>query len=277
MREPGLVCDDLTAARVVLDTLTAMARWTRWASARTQVVPFAAGTSRGTFRPKRTRRVGATPATGTAILVVSATLAACSGTSRSSAGTAARHPAPHATTVGISVNPGGCAPQPSGITAGKTKFDVANQNATGVSKAVLEAANSSQVLGETETRAGMSTSFTRTLAAGSYKIVCAGALRTSWVLRVTSPNAAQTWQGNPDLVAAVDGYAVWVKQRVVALAARTATFVAAVKAGQIGQAKLLYPKARIEYESIEPVAEVFGDLDIDIDGRIDNFPNPAEF
>ena len=43
------------------------------------------------------------------------------------------------------------------------------------------------------------------------------------------------------------------------------------------QAEQLYPQARIYYERIEPVAEVWGTLDTAIDGRIDNpVTNPAD-
>ena len=58
----------------------------------------------------------------------------------------------------------------------------------------------------------------------------------------------------------------------------TQAFCAAIDAGNLTQAKLLYPKARVYYERIEPVAEVWGTLDTDIDGRIDNpVTVPAEF
>jgi iron uptake system component EfeO len=38
----------------------------------------------------------------------------------------------------------------------------------------------------------------------------------------------------------------------------------------MNQAKVLYPKARVYYEQIEPVAEVWGSLDTSIDGRWEN-------
>ena len=52
---------------------------------------------------------------------------------------------------------------------------------------------------------------------------------------------------------------------------------AAIDAGNQTQAEQLYPQSRIYYERIEPVAEVWGTLDTDIDGRIDNpVTNPAD-
>ena len=48
---------------------------------------------------------------------------------------------------------------------------------------------------------------------------------------------------------------------------KTQEFVDAVKAGDKEKAKALFPVARTYWERIEPVAEIFGDLDPLIDGR----------
>ena len=59
---------------------------------------------------------------------------------------------------------------------------------------------------------------------------------------------------------------------------QTTAFVAAVKAGDIAEAKALYPVARTYWERIEPVAESFGDLDPLIDGREgDEEPTAQDF
>ena len=47
-------------------------------------------------------------------------------------------------------------------------------------------------------------------------------------------------------------------------------FVAAVKAGDVEQAKAQFAAARVPYETIEPVAESFGNLDPDIDARVND-------
>jgi iron uptake system component EfeO len=229
-------------------------------------------------------RVGA--ASAVAFVVVAALLASCSSSAKPGASAATTPTSAvqtgagsgSATQVAISLTPEGCAPQPPSITAGKTEFDIANKNTDAVSAAELKSANGAQLLGEQQhlTR-GRSGKFTLTLSAGSYQVTCPGAQQATWDLRVTSADSADAWRDNAELVAAVNGYAVWVRQEVAQLAANTAAFVAAVKAGQIDQAMNLYPKARVGYESVEPVAESFGDLDKDIDGRIDDFPNPADF
>jgi iron uptake system component EfeO len=51
------------------------------------------------------------------------------------------------------------------------------------------------------------------------------------------------------------------------LVPKTKEFTDAVRAGNVAQAKSLYPVARGYYENIEPVAESFGDLDPKIDAR----------
>jgi iron uptake system component EfeO len=53
--------------------------------------------------------------------------------------------------------------------------------------------------------------------------------------------------------------------------------VNAVKAGDAEKAKALFPVARTYWERIEPVAEIFGDLDPAIDGREDGVEPGQQF
>ena len=57
----------------------------------------------------------------------------------------------------------------------------------------------------------------------------------------------------------------------------TKTFTDAVRAGDIEKAKTLFAPARFYYEEVEPVAESFGDLDPDIDARIDDVDDPSQW
>ncbi|RKT79929.1 iron uptake system component EfeO [Terracoccus luteus] len=66
---------------------------------------------------------------------------------------------------------------------------------------------------------------------------------------------------------AISDYRAFVATESDKLLAGTQEFVAAVKAGDVAKAKQLYPTARLPWETIEPVAESFGDLDPRIDGR----------
>ena len=79
------------------------------------------------------------------------------------------------------------------------------------------------------------------------------------------------------LAGATDNYQRYVQSQTDALLDKTEEFVAAVKAGDVAKAKALYPVARTYWERIEPVAEIFGDLDPKIDGREDVVEEGMEF
>ena len=57
--------------------------------------------------------------------------------------------------------------------------------------------------------------------------------------------------------------------------AGTKAFTDAVKAGDIEKAKSLYAPTRQHYERIEPIAELFSDLDGSIDAREDDYEQKA--
>ncbi|GAA6526042.1 iron uptake system protein EfeO [Intrasporangium sp. DVR] len=76
---------------------------------------------------------------------------------------------------------------------------------------------------------------------------------------------------------AIADYRAFVAAQSDELLVGTEEFVAAVKAGEVARAKELYPTARLPWETIEPVAESFGDLDPRIDGREDVVEEGMEF
>src|SRR5687767_10578438 len=73
-----------------------------------------------------------------------------------------------------------------------------------------------------------------------------------------------------ELVGPISDYKIYVTQNVRKLAADVRVFTAAVKAGDIEKAKKLYAPTRTSYERVEPVAELFTDLDQSIDSRADD-------
>ncbi|MDN5843159.1 MAG: iron uptake system protein EfeO [Alcaligenaceae bacterium] len=76
---------------------------------------------------------------------------------------------------------------------------------------------------------------------------------------------------NPlQLVAPISEYKIYVSQNVEKLVNDTKRFTDAVKAGKIDRAKALFAPTRMHYERIEPVAELFSDLDASIDSRADD-------
>lgn len=73
-----------------------------------------------------------------------------------------------------------------------------------------------------------------------------------------------------DLVAPVTDYKIFVSESVNKLVQQTQGFTAAVKAGDLKKAQALFAPTRIHYETIEPIAELFSDLDNSIDSRADD-------
>ncbi len=72
------------------------------------------------------------------------------------------------------------------------------------------------------------------------------------------------------LVAPVADYKIYVTGKVRELVTDTRAFTDAVKAGDVAKAKALFAPTRTSYEAIEPIAELFSDLDAAIDSRADD-------
>jgi iron uptake system component EfeO len=216
---------------------------------------------------------------GAAVAVLAASLAlVAAGCSSSGSGSAAKGSTGTAaasgdksTTVKIQLTSQGCQPKPASIPAGAVEFDVTNSGAGSVTEAELRTNDKAHILGEQENLTpGLSGGFSLTVQPGTYKINCPGASQPDWTFKVTGKASGATWQSNPQLVTAVQGYSTFVKQNTTDLVSHTQTFCQAISAGNMNQAKVLYPQARVYYEKIEPVASVWGSLDTSIDGRWEN-------
>ncbi len=78
------------------------------------------------------------------------------------------------------------------------------------------------------------------------------------------------------LAGPINAYKAYVTDEVNQLVAGTQAFTDAVKAGDIEKAKALFAPTRQHYERIEPIAELFSDLDGRIDAREDDYEKKAE-
>ena len=85
-----------------------------------------------------------------------------------------------------------------------------------------------------------------------------------------SPLAAFAAPAPLDLVGPVSDYKIYVTDKIEELVTQTQAFTDAVKKGDLATAKKLYAPTRVYYESIEPIAELFSDLDASIDSRVDD-------
>lgn len=73
-----------------------------------------------------------------------------------------------------------------------------------------------------------------------------------------------------DLVGPISDYKIYVTDNLEQLTQDTQKFTEAVKKGDLAAARKLYPTTRMHYEAIEPIAELFSDLDASIDSREDD-------
>ncbi|MDO4904927.1 MAG: iron uptake system protein EfeO [Lautropia sp.] len=87
---------------------------------------------------------------------------------------------------------------------------------------------------------------------------------------VFSQGSAQAAVEPGELVGPIAEYKLYVDENVAQLVKETTSFVHAVKAGEIDEAKQMFGPVRTYYERIEPVAELFSDLDVAIDSRADD-------
>jgi len=219
----------------------------------------------------RTRRRGAAAAIVAACLALVASGCSSSGSGAKGSAGAAAASGDKSSTVTISLTSDGCEPKPATVPAGAVEFEVTNSGAGSVSEAELRTSDKAHILGEQENLTpGLSGGFSLTVQPGTYMVNCPGASQPDWTLTVTGRATGPSWESSPQLVTAVQGYAGYVKQNTADLVRHTQAFCQAIDAKDMNQAKVLYPQARVYYERIEPVAEVWGSLDTSIDGRWEN-------
>jgi len=205
------------------------------------------------------------------VLPCIALLASCGGGSQPDAsGTppAGKQAASGPRTVEIKLTDAGCSPATIKLDAGRTTFKITNAGTGRVSEA--EVLSGQRILGEKENLvAGLSGSFTLDLQPGQYTLSCPGGISDAAGVVTVGGDAAEA-SADPLLQGAVTGYQRYVTTQAKELVKRVQSFVDAVKAGDVEQAKAQFAAARAPYETIEPVAESFGTLDPEIDARVND-------
>lgn len=224
----------------------------------------------------KTRSSRGTVVVGPLTLATALLVAGCS----SGGPTAVGPPASAGAAGPIVVNAGDstCDVANTSLEAGRHTFQI-NNTAAQVTEVYVYAAGD-RIVGEVENVGPATTrSLTVDLPAGDYQVACKPGMvgngnRTA--LEVAG-GSAPTPTTDQNLQTAVDAYRTYVETETRALADTTATFAAAIKAGNLARAREAYPAARLHYERIEPVAESFGDLDPLIDMRIDDATDGTPF
>ncbi|HKM95868.1 MAG TPA: iron uptake system protein EfeO [Buttiauxella sp.] len=176
--------------------------------------------------------------------------------------------------VKVTVTDKQCEPMNITVNAGKTQFIIQNNSQKALEWEILKGV---MVVEERENIApGFSQKMTANLQAGEYDMTC-GLLsnpKGKLIVKAVGDQAAP----KNDLLALtgpITEYKAYVTAQVAELVKGTKAFTDAVKAGDIEKAKSLYAPTRQYYERIEPIAELFSDLDGSIDAREDDYEQKA--
>ncbi|MER7209158.1 iron uptake system protein EfeO [Streptosporangium sp. NPDC000239] len=193
-------------------------------------------------------------------------LTACSG-----GGTPAASPQAASSSAGgpiaVAANDTECKVAVTEVTAGTSTFTITNAGSKVTEFYVY--APGDRVMGEVENIVpGLTREVIVELPAGAYETACKPGMTGKGIrgpLKVTGEH--KPLSDDAKLAEATAGYKRYIKTQSDTLLTKTQEFVDAVKAGDIDKAKALFPVARTYWERIEPVAEIFGDLDPAIDAR----------
>jgi iron uptake system component EfeO len=173
--------------------------------------------------------------------------------------------------VSVAVTDKGCEPNSLTVTEGKSTFAVKNASRRALEWEILDGV---MVVEERENIfPGFTQTLSATLSPGEYQMTCGLLSNPKGTLTVQAAAAGATpgVVNALDLVGPLAEYKLYVTHEVDALVIDTQAFVAAIKANDLAKAQALYAPTRIHYERIEPVAELFDDLDKAIDVRADDF------
>jgi iron uptake system component EfeO len=197
--------------------------------------------------------------------LVALTVAACQ------AGAA---PAGSAGKVAVGVSEAGCSPTTLKADAGPVLFVITN---TGTDVAEFEVIGADKkVIDEAENIVpGFVVNLSALLDGGTYELVCGnlsaprGSLTVSGGAAPTRPPSAVV--DTAQLASIVAAYQTYVKTEADDLVTVIDTFTKAIDDGDLEAAKAAYGPSRVPWERIEPIAELFSDLDPKIDARQDDF------
>lgn len=178
--------------------------------------------------------------------------------------------------INIAVTDTACDPMELTVPSGKTVFNIKNNSGRKLEWEILEGV---MVVDERENIApGLSDKMTVTLMPGTYEMTCGLLANPRGKLVVTDSGfkADPAQADMAKLAQPLADYKVYVQGEAKLLVEKTEKFAAAVKAGKVDEAKALFADTRVHYERIEPIAELFNELDPAIDSREDDYKEKAK-
>jgi len=213
-------------------------------------------------------------AVGATALAAAVTGCGSSSSGGTSSGTATSS---ESQTLRVALTDDGCSPAKLAARSGPTTFEISSGSSGKVTELELKNQDGIILAERENVVSGIKSSFSLNLRPGRYVLSCpTGDEEDNGVLVVSGKPSSGASPADARLLAvATDGYRAYVEQQSSRLLARTKRFNAALASGNLGRAKELFGPTRYFYETIEPVAESFGDLDPQIDARVNDVESPA--
>ncbi len=164
------------------------------------------------------------------------------------------------------------------LQAGVQTFEVTNEGSQVTEFYVY--AEGDRIMQEVENIGpGLSRELRVELPAGDYEGACKPGMVGDGIRTDISVSGeqAEPLSESQQLTQAAEDYSRYVETQSKSLITLTEEFVGLVKAGDVEEAKQLFPLARTPWERIEPVAEIFGDLDPAVDARVNDVAEGDEW
>jgi iron uptake system component EfeO len=175
----------------------------------------------------------------------------------------------------VSLTSNGCAPDTLNAAAGDITFSVRNDVTDSELKQEFEILTAEpKILAEEFFEKGEGREVGVTLPAGEYQLICGASSAPRSTLIVTGDGGQNdaTLKVDPAaLQANVDEYTQYVNGQLSAMVTSNKALNDAIDAGDLELARSLYMPSRVQWERIEPIAELFPDSDAAMDSRADDF------
>jgi iron uptake system component EfeO len=167
----------------------------------------------------------------------------------------------------------GCDPAAISTPAGPVVFEITN---AGGEVAEFEIMRGDFVVDEAENIVpGFEVTLVTRLDGGDYTTVCYTLQSPRGTITVTGGAAPSTPPSTvvdaATLAGYEAGYETYVRAQATEFVSRVTALTAALKDGDLDAARDLYATSRIPWETIEPIAELFADIDRAIDSREEDF------
>src|SRR4051794_382371 len=204
------------------------------------------------------------------VLVTGLALTAAACSSNGSSATATTE-TPRA--LAVTLSDSGCTPASFTVDPGAARFAITNDSG---SKSEFEIrTNKPSILAESEgIAAGATADLDVTLDEGTFDLSCGtGTVYAGALVVGNGGGTTETTEAQPSsLTEVAAAYQAFAAPLLDTTVDQTDLLSDTIADGDLGKAKTIYVASRNGYEQLEPIAELFPDLDRSMDARADNWP-----